>query len=59
MRRVAKRVRPRTRQVFQLTAVEGLSGADAARQLEMPVAPLYVAKNCVQKPLREEILILC
>lgn len=58
MRRVEKRVKPRTWQAFRLTTIEGLSGADAADRLEMPVAQLYVAKNRVQKLLQEEILIL-
>jgi len=58
MRRVEKRVKPRNWQAFQLTTVEGLSGADAADRLQMPVAQLYVAKNRVQKLLQEEILIL-
>jgi len=58
MRRVEKRVKPRNWQAFQLTTIEGLSGADAADRLQMPVAQLYVAKNRVQKLLQEEILIL-
>jgi len=58
MRRVEKRVKPRNWQAFQLTTVKGLSGADAADRLQMPVAQLYVAKNRVQKLLQEEILIL-
>ena len=58
MRRVEKRVKPRNWQAFRLTAIDGLSGAAAAEQLQMPVAQLYVAKNRVQKMLQEEILIL-
>ena len=58
MRRVEKRVKPRNWQAFQLTTVEGLSGADAAARLQMPVAQLYVAKNRVQKLLQQEIRIL-
>jgi RNA polymerase sigma factor (sigma-70 family) len=58
MRRVEKRVKPKNWQAFRLTTIEGLSGADAAEQLQMPVAQLYVAKNRVQKQLQEEILIL-
>ena len=58
MRRVEKRVKPKTWQAFRLTTLEGLSGAEAADQLQMPVAQLYVAKNRVQKLLKEEILIL-
>ena len=58
MRRVEKRVKPKNWQAFQLTTIDGLSGADAAERLQMPVAQLYVAKNRVQKLLQEEILIL-
>jgi RNA polymerase sigma-70 factor (ECF subfamily) len=58
MRRVEKRVKPQNWQAFRLTALEGLSGADAAERLHMPVAHLYVAKNRVQKLLQEEIEIL-
>jgi RNA polymerase sigma factor (sigma-70 family) len=58
MKRAEKRVKPRNWQAFQLTTVEGLSGADAAARLGMPVAQLYVARNRVQKILQEEILIL-
>jgi RNA polymerase sigma factor (sigma-70 family) len=56
MKRAEKRVKPRNWQAFQLTTIEGLSGAEAAARLEMPVAQLYVAKNRVQKLLQEEIL---
>jgi RNA polymerase sigma-70 factor (ECF subfamily) len=58
LRRVEKRVKARTWQAFQLTTVEGLSGADAAARLAMPVAHLYVARNRVHKLLQEEVLIL-
>jgi RNA polymerase sigma-70 factor (ECF subfamily) len=51
MRRVEKRVKPQNWQAFRLTAIEGLSGAEAAECLRMPVAHLYVAKNRVQKLL--------
>jgi RNA polymerase sigma-70 factor (ECF subfamily) len=40
MRQVEKRVKPRNWQAFRLTTVEGLSGADAADRLQMPVAQL-------------------
>ncbi len=52
MRRVEKRVKPRNWQAFQLTTIEGLSGADAAERLQMPVAQLYVAKNRVKNSSR-------
>jgi RNA polymerase sigma factor (sigma-70 family) len=53
--RVRLRVKPRTWDAFRLTALEGLSGADAAEQLHMKVATVYVAKSEVQKMLAEEI----
>jgi len=58
MDRVRKRVKPATWQAFQLTVVEGLSGADAAQKLQIPVAHVFVAKNRVQKMLQEEARIL-
>jgi RNA polymerase sigma factor (sigma-70 family) len=58
MHRVRQRVKPATWQAFQLTVVEGLSGAAAAQKLQMPVAHVFVAKNRVQKMLQEEARIL-
>jgi RNA polymerase sigma factor (sigma-70 family) len=58
MHRVKNRVKPATWQAFQLTVVEGLSGADAAQKLKIPVAHVFVAKNRVQKMLQEEARIL-
>jgi len=58
MHRVKKRVKPGTWAAFQLTVVEGLSGADAAKKLQIPVAHVFVAKNRVQKMLQEEARIL-
>jgi len=58
MERVRKRVKPATWQAFLLTVVEGLSGADAAQKLQIPVAHVFVAKNRVQKMLQEEARIL-
>jgi RNA polymerase sigma-70 factor (ECF subfamily) len=55
MARVQARVEAHTWEAFRLTALEGLSGADAARQLRMPVMHLYVAKNRVQKMLQQEL----
>jgi RNA polymerase sigma factor (sigma-70 family) len=40
---------------FRLTALEGLSGSEAAAQLGMLVATVYTAKSKVQKLVREEI----
>lgn len=53
--RVQLRAGPRTWEVFRLLAVEGLSGAEVAGRLNMTVAAAYVARNRVQKMLREEI----
>jgi RNA polymerase sigma-70 factor (ECF subfamily) len=57
-RRIARRVKPVTWDAFQLTALEGLSGQDAARRLRIPVAHVFVARNRVQKLLQEEIRIM-
>jgi RNA polymerase sigma-70 factor (ECF subfamily) len=40
---------------FQLTAVEGLSGAEAAARLDMKVASVYTAKNQVHKMVQETV----
>jgi RNA polymerase sigma factor (sigma-70 family) len=53
--RVRARVTPHTWQAFQLTALDGLSGAEAALQLGMPVGSVFKAKSNVQKMLQEEI----
>jgi RNA polymerase sigma-70 factor (ECF subfamily) len=58
MTRVQLRVAPRTWEAFRLTALEGLSGAEAAQRLEMQVAAVYMAKRNVQKKLREESRLL-
>jgi len=58
MHRVKRRVKPPTWQAFQLTVIEGLFGVDAAQKLQIPVAHVFVAKNRVQKMLREEARIL-
>ncbi len=55
MARVRLRVAPQTWQAFALTALEGLSGADAAARIPMQVAQVFVAKRRVQKMLREEV----
>ena len=49
------RVAPRTWDAFRITVLEGLPGAQAAQQLDMKVATVYVAKSEVQRMLREEI----
>jgi RNA polymerase sigma factor (sigma-70 family) len=48
-------VEPRTWQAFRLTALLHESGAEAARQLEMPVMHVYVARQRVQMRLRQEV----
>ncbi len=55
---VKKRVKPDTWKAFELTVLQGLSGAEAAQKMQIPVAHLFVAKNRVQKMLQEEIRIL-
>jgi RNA polymerase sigma-70 factor (ECF subfamily) len=53
--RVQRRVEPHTWQAFLLTAVEGLSGAEAAGRLGVKVATVFQARSKVQKMLREEV----
>lgn len=57
-RRVKERIKPETWNAFHLTAIEGRTGADAARTVGMPVAHVFVAKHRVQKMLQEEVRIL-
>jgi RNA polymerase sigma factor (sigma-70 family) len=58
MRRVKKRIKAATWDAFHLTVLDGLSGAEAAAQLQIPVAHVFVAKNRVQRMLQEEARIL-
>ena len=53
--RVRARVTPKTWRVFELTAREGRSGAEAAEALGMTVAAVFVAKGRVQRLLQEEV----
>jgi RNA polymerase sigma-70 factor (ECF subfamily) len=53
--RVRLRVAPSTWEAFRLTAVEGLSGQEAARRTGLSVGQVYVAKHRVEKLLREEV----
>jgi RNA polymerase sigma-70 factor (ECF subfamily) len=53
--RVRERVEPRTWRAYELTAVEGLSGAEAAGQLGLSVVAVFTAKASVLRKLREEI----
>jgi RNA polymerase sigma-70 factor (ECF subfamily) len=55
MARVQLRVQPHTWQAFHLLAVEGRSGAEAAEQLGMKVATVFVARSKVQKMLQDEV----
>jgi RNA polymerase sigma-70 factor (ECF subfamily) len=52
---VRRRVKPATWEAFRLTALEGLGGAEAAAQVGMQVAAVYMAKSNVLKLLREEV----
>jgi RNA polymerase sigma-70 factor (ECF subfamily) len=52
---VRGRVEGHTWEAFRLTAVDGLSGADAAARLGLTVAGLYKAKSRVQQMLQEEV----
>jgi RNA polymerase sigma-70 factor (ECF subfamily) len=54
MYRVRQRVVPRTWRAFEMMALEGRSGAEAAQALDMKVATVFVAKSKVQKLLQEE-----
>lgn len=53
--RVQLRVTRQVWQAFEMTAFEGISGIEAAKQLKMDVAKLYVHKSRVTKFLQEEI----
>ena len=55
MARVQLRVQPRTWEAFRLTALEGLSGADAAARVAMEIPNVFRARSQVQKLLKEEI----
>jgi RNA polymerase sigma-70 factor (ECF subfamily) len=54
-RHVQERVEPHTWEAFRLTALEGLSGAEAAGRLGLKVATVYKAKSKVQQMLQEEV----
>lgn len=55
MARVRLRVAPQTWSAFTLTALQGLSGAEAAARIPMQVAQVFIAKRRVQKMLQEEV----
>ena len=54
-RRVRRRVAPHTWEAYRLTAIEGLSGAEAAARLGMKIAAIYVSRNHVTKQLQHEV----
>jgi RNA polymerase sigma-70 factor (ECF subfamily) len=53
--RVRSRVQPQTWEAFRLTALEELSGAEAAAQLGIAVTLVYKAKSNVLKLLEAEV----
>ncbi len=53
--RVRPRIHPHTWQAFLLTAVEGKSGAEVAKQLNMKVGTVWVARGKVKKLLQDEV----
>ena len=53
--RVRARVAPRTWEAYRLTALERLSGAEAAHRLDMKVARVFVAKSEVRKMIQDEL----
>ena len=55
MLRVRARVAPPAWEAFRLTALEGLTGAEAAERLRVTVAFVFVSKHRVQKLLRQVV----
>lgn len=55
MARVRLRVIPRTWEAFVRTALQGQPGAEAAKELGMKVATVFVARSKVQSMLQEEL----
>jgi RNA polymerase sigma-70 factor (ECF subfamily) len=55
MARIRLRVAANKWRAFELTAIDGLSGAAAAAQLGMKVATVFTAKSKVQKLIQDEI----
>ncbi len=55
MTRVQARVEAKTWQAFQMQSLEQQSGSDAAKQLGMTVAAVFMARSRVQTMLRDEV----
>ncbi len=55
MERARGEFQEKTWQAFWLTAVEGLSAADAAKRTDMSTGAIYVAKSRVLARLKEEV----
>lgn len=55
MARVRLRIAPQTWEAFRLTALEGLSGAEASQRIPMQIAQVFVAKRRVLKMLSAEV----
>ncbi len=55
MTRVQLRVAPHRWEAFRLTALEGLSGGEAAERLGMKVAHVFTTKSKIQRMLQEEL----
>lgn len=55
MERVQARLAPHTVAAFRLTAMENLTGIEAAARLNMSVVAIYKSKCIVQKMLHEEV----
>jgi RNA polymerase sigma-70 factor (ECF subfamily) len=53
--RVRLRVEPQTWEAFQLASAEGISGADTAARLGMPLTAVFKARSRVLKLLRDEV----
>jgi RNA polymerase sigma factor (sigma-70 family) len=53
--RIRARVKPRTWEAFRLTAVEGLTGPEAAERLGMNETAVLMAKHRVLKMVRREL----
>jgi RNA polymerase sigma-70 factor (ECF subfamily) len=58
MSRVRLRVQVQTWEAFQLMAIQGLPGAEAAARLDMKVTSVFKAKSNVQKLIQEEVCYL-